>query len=147
MVAALIGLAACSSSGITTTPGATSKSDFCKLVVAFKAADDSLGTNLTTGSPAQIKAAMRQIIGQVETLQQRAPASVKADVDTAAAFINQFDALLSKYDYDFKSIEGDAAVAAEFQALNNDQVNASLARLGTFSTSECGVPSTSTSAP
>jgi hypothetical protein len=90
---------------------------------------------------------MQQIIGQVETLQQRAPAGVKADVDTVSTFITQFDALLAKYDYDFKSIKGDAAVEAEFEALTNDQVNASRARLGAFSTSECGVSSTSTSAP
>jgi DUF4097 and DUF4098 domain-containing protein YvlB len=88
---------------------------------------------------------MKQIIGQVETLQKRAPADVKADVDTAAGYINQFDALLSTINYDLTAVSGDVAVADQFQALNTEQVNASLARLGTYTTTECGTPPTSTS--
>ncbi len=144
VTAIVIGLGACSSSGIKVSTGATSKADFCKLVIAFKTANDALGNDVTSGTPVQAKAAMQKIIGQLDTLRKRAPADVKADVDTAAKFIDKFDGLLSKYNYDFKSIEGNAAVANEFQALNNEQVNASLARLGTYGTTECAAAPTTT---
>lgn len=141
----LIGVSACSSDGISVKSGTTSKADFCKLVIAFKTANDVLGKEVVDGTPTQAKAAMKQIIGQVETLQKRAPADVKGDVDTAAGYINQFDALLSKINYDLAAVSGDVAVADQFQALNTEQVNASRARLGTYTTTECATPPTSTS--
>lgn len=132
----LAGITGCSSS--TSTPVAK-KADFCTLVIAFKAANDTLGNDVTGGDPTKTRAAMKQILGQVETLQNKAPADVRTDVDTAAGFINAFDALLSKNNYDVAAIEANATTAAEFQALTTDEVNAALARLGSYSTTECGI--------
>ena len=134
----LVGLTGCSSNA--STPVAK-KADFCTLVIAFKAANDTLGNDVTGGDPAKARAAMKQILGQVQTLQKKAPADVKTDVDTAAGFITAFDALLAKNNYDVAAIEANATTAAEFQALTTDEVNAALARLGSYSTTECGVAS------
>ncbi len=131
-------LTGCSSG--TSTP-AGKKADFCTLVIAFKTANDSLGSDVTGGDPAKARSAMKQILGQVQTLQKKAPADVRTDVDTAAAFITAFDSLLSKHNYDVAAIEADATVAEELQALTTDEVNAALARLGSYSTTGCAVVS------
>ena len=139
-------LVSCSSGGITVNPGATSKADFCKLIIAFKTANDSLGNELTQGTPAQAKAAMQHIVGQVETLQQRAPSDVKQDVAATVTYLHKFDAVLAKYDYDRSVIAANATVGSEIQALGSEQINASLARLGTYSSTECGATATTPAA-
>ena len=132
------GLAGCSSSA--TTPVAT-KANFCTLVIAFKAANDSLDKDVSGGDPTTVRAAVKRILGQVQTLQKKAPADVRIDVDTASGFISRFDALLSKNNYDVAAIAANATTAAELQALTTDEVNAALARLGSYSTTECGIAS------
>ena len=144
VVAALVaGMTGCSSS--TSTPAAQ-KADFCTLVIAFKAANDTLGNDVATGDPAKTRAAMKQILGQVQTLQTKAPADVRTDVNTAAAFITKFDALLATVNYDVAAIEANPTTAAELQALTTDEVNAALARLGSYSSKECGTAPAGTTA-
>ena len=132
----VVALAGCSSSSGGDSATAK-KADFCKLVVAFQVANNGLSNDVIDGDPAKAKAAVQQIIGQVETLQKRAPADVKLDVDTAAEFVAQFDTLMAKYNYDLNAVNSDSAGAADFQALNSEQVSAALARLGAYTKAEC----------
>jgi hypothetical protein len=135
VAAGLLGAAGCSSDG--DSPAAQSSESFCTFLVAFRAANESLSGDLNSGNSAQASSAMRRIVGQAELLQQRAPADIKPDVDTAATFIKQLDALLARFDYDIAKVEADPAAVDEFAALNSDEVTAALDQLRAYGDVEC----------
>lgn len=136
-----VGAGACASAA-TSTP----QTDFCTLVSAFKATNDALG-DVVGDDPSQARAAMKRIITQVEVLQERAPANVKADVDAVAGYLKQFDSLLASIGYDLASASGNTQLADDFVALNSDELNAARERLANYTTVECGSSSSSTTSP
>ena len=137
---ALVGALALTGCSSSASSPAASQTDFCTLVIAYKTANQALGNDLATGSAATVKAALKQVLGQVQVLQQRAPAAVKTDIDTAAGFITSFDALMAKYSYDIAVAQANPAAATELEALNSDEVNAALQRIGTYRDTQCAAP-------
>ena len=133
----VIGLGGCSSS-----PKATSQQEFCALVVAFKTSNDALGDTALANDPVKTKAAVKQVLGQVQNLQTRAPADTQVDVDTIAEYVSGFDSLLASFNYDLAAAQADPAALAKFQELNTDEVNSARARMGAYSTTECGATAT-----
>lgn len=132
-----LGLGSCTS-GSRTGPATTDKATFCNLLLAYRASNDTLITDINSGDTARAKSAMTRLVGQAQTLQKRAPADIKADVDAAAAFVVSFDALLARNGYDVKKIETDPKSTEEFAALNSEASNASRDQLRAYGDSDCG---------
>ena len=88
--------AGCSSSSSTSsTPssgagaGNPSKETFCALLVAFRAANDSLDADVNSGDAARSEAAVKRLVSQAKTLQDRAPTDIRADVEVAVTHPHQ----------------------------------------------------------
>ena len=141
--------AGCSSSSSTSSsgPGAgtPSKETFCALLGAFRAANDSLDADVNSGDAARSETAVRRLVSQAKTLQERAPTDIRADVDVAVTFLGQLDMLLAGYSYDITQLSDDPAGAEQFATLNSDTVQASLGQLRAYGDTDClDVATTST---
>lgn len=141
--------AGCSSSASTSTSGGganPSKDTFCALLVAFRAANDTLDADVNSGDPTTAQAAVKRLVSQATTLQARAPADIRPDVDVTATFLVQLDALLAQYSYDLTRLSHDASGAEQFTTLNSATVQASLGQLRAYGDTDCAVATaTSTS--
>lgn len=131
----------CSGSSSTSSSGAgagnPSKGTFCALLVAFRAANDSLDADVNSGDAARSEAAVKRLVSQAKTLQDRAPADIRADVDVAVMFLGQLDALLAEYSYDITKLSDDPTGAEQFTTLNSDAVQASLGQLRAYGDTDC----------
>ncbi len=148
--------AGCSSSSSTSsTPssgagaGNPSKETFCALLVAFRAANDSLDADVNSGDAARSEAAVKRLVSQAKTLQDRAPTDIRADVDVAVTFLDQLEALLAQYSYDITKLSDDPTGAEQFTTLNSDTVQASLGQLRAYGDTDCVdvTTTTTTTAP
>jgi hypothetical protein len=138
LIVALV-LGSCTSAGHTGS-APTDKATFCNLLLAYRASNDTLITEINSGDPTRARTAMTRLLDQVQTLQKRAPADIKADVDVTAAFVASFNSLLAKNGYDIHKIETDPKATEEFAALNSEQSNASRDQLRAYGDADCGAP-------
>lgn len=150
VVVGILALSGCSSNGTVGTGGsvaadAASKADFCTLIIAFRKANETLGNDLLSPNAEQTKLAMKLLIGQLQTLLERAPADLKADIDTAQKFYVQFDALLATHGYDTSGIGDDPKFEADITSLNSTEVTGALDRIAAYTTTDCVASATPTS--
>ena len=117
---ALVAVAGCSSSSGTGTK--PSKDQFCTLLVAFRASNDALSADVGSGDPAVTKTAVDRLVGQAQTLQQRAPKDIAPDVAKTVGFLTQLRSLLAKFSYDLTRLQADPAAVEQFGALNSADV-------------------------
>lgn len=134
LAVATIGCASSSSSGSTTEP---SKDTFCALLAAFRVSNDALSTDVGSADPATMRTAITRLVGQAETLQERAPADIVADVTTATTFLTQLQSLFAKFSYDLTALQADPAAVEEFAAINSGEVQASLDQLRAYGDTDC----------
>jgi hypothetical protein len=134
-----LGLMASSCSGTTLkTASSDPKQTFCVLLVAFRVSNDSLDTDVTSGDPAKTEAAVKRLVSQANTLQQRAPADIVKDVTVASAFLGQLEGLFAKYGYDLTKLSADPAAVEQYSTLNSAAVQASLDQLRAYGDLDCG---------
>ena len=119
--------AGCSSSGTggLVTQTSDSKGLFCSLLVAFRASSDGLSADLTSGNAARSESAIKRLVTEIQTLQKRAPAGIKPDVDVVATYLMGFEALFAKYDYDLAKLQSDPTGTEAYTTLQSDAVNSS----------------------
>ena len=149
VVVAVLALSGCSSSGTASSGGsvavaAASKSDFCKLILAFKKANETLGNDLAATNAEQTKSAMKLLLGQLQTLLERAPSDLKADIDTANKFMVQLDSLMAQRDYKMASVTSDPKLEADLKNLSTAEVTGALDRIAAYTTTECALQSAPT---
>lgn len=149
VVVAVVTLSGCSSSGTGGSGGAVaadaaSKADFCTLIIAFKKANETLGNDLAAANAEQTKSAMKLLLGQLQTLLERAPGDISADIDTANKFMVQFDSLIASHDYEISSITSDPKLEADLKSLSSASVTGALDRIAAYTTTECALPVAST---
>ena len=130
----------CSSSSRSTEK--PSKETFCTLLVAFRASNDSLSADVRSGDPATTKAAVDRLVGQAQTLQQRAPADIAPDVATTVGFLTQLRSLLAQFSYDLDTLQADPSAVERFSALNTAEVQKSLDQLRAYGDTDCNVSAT-----
>ncbi len=154
VVVVVLALSGCSSSGTvgdslgdggSAAADAASKADFCTLIIAFRKANEALGNDLLSPNAEQTKSAMKLLTGQLQTLLERAPADLAADIDTARKFYVQFDALLATRGYDTSGISGDPEFEADITSLNSTEVTGALDRIAAYTTTDCVLFATPTS--
>ena len=154
VVVVVLALSGCSSSGAvgdslgdggSAAADAASKADFCTLIIAFRKANEALGNDLLSPNAEQTKSAMKLLTGQLQTLLERAPADLAADIDTARKFYVQFDALLATRGYDTSGISGDPEFEADITSLNSTEVTGALDRIAAYTTTDCVLFATPTS--
>ena len=93
-IAVTMAVPACSSTS-TQGPTSTSKETFCALLVAFRASNDSLDTDVASNDPTATQAAVKRLVSQVKALQKRAPDDIEPYVATVNTFIGELDALFA----------------------------------------------------
>lgn len=152
VVVVILALSGCSSSGSvgnggSVTAEAASKADFCTLIIAFRKANETLGNDLLSPNTEQAKSAMKLLIGQLQTLLERAPADLKADIDVAQKFYVRFDALLATRDYDTSGISDDPKFEADITSLNSAEVTGALDRIAAYTTTDCVASATPAPTP
>lgn len=133
-------LAGCSSDadrGSSTTVGGSPDGSFCSLLLAFRAANEAIAGEATSGDVARATAAMDRLVGQVELLQDKAPADIRGDVDTVTGYVIGLRDLLGRNGYDLDAIQADPDATAEFVALSSDEVNGSLEQLRAYADTDC----------
>jgi hypothetical protein len=134
VLALLVG--ACSSTGTNTSPS-TTKATFCGLLVAFRASNDTLDVDVTSGGPAAAQTALTRLVSQAKALEKRAPDDIRPDVATVGAFIDKLDALFSKYGYDLAKLSADPKAVEEYTAINDADVQAALGQLRAYGDVDC----------
>jgi hypothetical protein len=128
----------CSSSS-TGSSAKPDKDTFCALLVAFRASNDALASEVSSGDPAKTQVAVQRLVGQVQTLQQRAPADILPDVTATATFLTQLQSLLASFSYDLTKLQADPAAVEKFATLNSDAVQASLDQLRAYGDTDCAI--------
>ncbi len=134
-----LGFTASSCSGTSLqTASSDPKQTFCVLLIAFRVSNDSLDTDVTSGDPAKTEAAVKRLVSQANTLQQRAPTDIVKDVTVASAFLGQLDGLFAKYGYDLTKLSADPAAVEQYTTINSAAVQASLDQLRAYGDLDCG---------
>jgi len=148
-VVVMMTVGACSSTSSQTSPS-TSKETFCALLVAFRASNDSLDTDVSSNDPTATRAAVTRLVSQVKALQKRAPDDIEPYVATVSTFIVQLDALFATYGYDLSKLSTDPAGTEKYATINDDKVTTALDQLRAYGDVDCGdktPPTATTSAP
>ena len=146
--ACVAGLVAGCSRTSTQTSTSTSKDTFCALLVAFRASNDSLDTDVASNDPTATQAAIKRLVSQVKALQKRAPDDIEPYVATASGFIVELDGLFASYDYDLTKLSTDPAGVEKYAAINSEEVTAALDQLRAYGDVDCASEtSTTISAP
>ncbi len=144
----LVGLS-CSSGGNggLVTQTSDSKGLFCSLLVAFRASSDGLSADLTSGNSARAESAIKRLVTEIQTLQTRAPADIKPDVDVVATYLVGFDSLFARYDYDLTKLQSDPTGTEAYTTLQSDAVNTASDQLRSYGDIDCGDSPSTTAAP
>jgi len=134
---------ACSSTS-TQSPTSTSKETFCALLVAFRASNDSLDTDVASNDPTATQAAVKRLVSQVKALQKRAPDDIEPYVATVNTFIGELDALFATYGYDLSKLSADPAGTEKYATINDEDVTTALDQLRAYGDVDCADETTST---
>ena len=134
--------AGCSSS--TRSSAKPSKETFCTLLVAFRASNDALSADVGSGDPATTQAAVNRLVGQAQSLQQRAPADIAPYVSTTVGFLTRLRSLLAEFSYDLNTLQADPVAVEKFAALNSVDVQTALDQLRAYGDTDCAATGTST---
>lgn len=148
-VVSLVAGAGCSSSsgsGTKSSSGSSSsKETFCTLLVAFRASNDALSSDVGSGDAATTKTAINRLVGQAQTLQQRAPKDIAPDVGTVESFLTQLRSLLAQFSFDLNKLQADPSAVERFSTLNSPDVQKALDQLRSYGDNDCAAgASTST---
>jgi len=139
----LLAVAGCSSTA-TQSSSTTSKETFCALLVAFRAANDSLDTDVASNDPTATRSALQRLVSQAKALQKRAPDDIEPYVATVSTFIGELDALFASYGYDLTKLSTDPAGTEKYATINDDEVTAALDQLRAYGDVDCVDTTTST---
>ncbi|MCU1397794.1 MAG: hypothetical protein JWN62_903 [Acidimicrobiales bacterium] len=147
-------LAAGCSSSATNSSGASSggkstgsKVEFCSLLIAFRASNDTLDADVNSGDTGRAQAAVKRLVAQAQSLETKAPSDIRSDVAVAASFLSQLDVLLAQYGYDLTKLSADPTASETFTALNSAAVQTSLNQLRAYGDTDCADAPTSTTSP
>lgn len=135
--AVLLLFAACSSTSNQSSTS-TSKETFCALLVAFRASNDTLDTDVTSGDPTATQTAIKRLVSQAKALQKRAPDDIEPYVATVSTFIGELDALFASYGYDLSKLSADSAAVEKYSTINDDEVKTALDQLRAYGDVDCG---------
>ncbi len=135
----LLGAGCSSSSRSAAKP---SKETFCTLLVAFRASNDALAADIGSGDPATTQAAVNRLVGQAQSLQQRAPADIAPYATTTVGFLTQLRSLLAEFSYDLNTLQADPVAVEKFAALNSADVQTALDQLRAYGDTDCTATST-----
>ena len=142
-IAVMMAVPACSSTS-TQSPTSTSKETFCALLVAFRASNDSLDTDVASNDPTATQAAVKRLVSQVKALQKRAPDDIEPYVATVNTFIGELDALFATYGYDLSKLSADPAGTEKYATINDEDVTTALDQLRAYGDVDCADETTST---
>lgn len=120
-----------------------SKETFCTLLVAFRASNDALSADVASGDPATTETAVNRLVGQAQTLQQRAPSDIAPFVATTVGFLTQLRSLLATFSFDLTKLQADPAAVEKFAALNSADVQTALEQLRAYGDTDCATTATS----
>jgi hypothetical protein len=130
-------VAGCTSSS-TQSSSSTSKETFCALLVAFRASNDSLDTDVASGDPTATQTAVKRLVSQVKALQKRAPDDIEPYVATVSTFIGELDALFATYGYDLGKLSADPAGTEKYATINDEAATTALDQLRAYGDVDCG---------
>lgn len=127
-----------SSPSTSTRPGGGDDGSFCSLLIAFRAANDSLDIEVNSGDAGRVERAIGTLASQVTLLRQKAPSGIDADVTTVGAFIGNLQSFFAKYAYDLDAIVANTTATQEYGQLVTPEFEAAQGQLMTYAESTCG---------
>lgn len=126
----------------STNDAAMSTEEYCDLITTYENEGDAFEALFSGEEPDPVatKAAFEQMKSMIDNLAAKAPAEIKADVDTVSKATTLLIDLLAEYDYDIMTLIGDAGAGARLEAaMGSADVEAASTRLDAWGEETCGL--------